>query len=73
MFAANCGRGRDFMPIARVSGDHSADPRNGCATGGWRSRSAKMSAKRRLHRGEFGLAAFVSDGLMDFIREQSAD
>lgn len=56
-----------------MSGDHSADPLMGCGAGEWRSRSARMSAKQRLHRGDFVLAALDQDELINWMLELEAD
>ena len=56
-----------------MSGDHSADPLMGCGAGEWRSRSARVSAKQRLHRGEFAVAAVAQDSLVDWMQKQNAD
>jgi hypothetical protein len=42
-FSADCYRVRDFMPIADVSGDHSADPRRAAPQGDGGGRIAKVS------------------------------
>ena len=72
MFAANYCRVRDFLPIAYVTGDHSAGPRKSCAAGGWPDCSARVGAKQRLHRGDVVLAALAQRWLMDWMQKLSA-
>jgi hypothetical protein len=73
MFAADYSRVRDFLPIARVSGDHSTEAQKGCATRRLQSCIGRVGVNQRLHLGDFVLVAVAQRYLMDFIPNLDAD
>jgi hypothetical protein len=70
--ATNYSRVRDFLAIALMSDGNSSKVQKGCAPGGWRNRSARVSAKHRSCAVEFALAALAQDRLMDFMSKLKA-